>query len=280
MTARAALASALVVSALLATGHGAAAELQQGDAPSTLDHVAARPSGARLGPAAQARHSVVGSTTRIRLGDLMPDADAAVGAVDLGPSPAAGVTRLITRADIVAALDARHVPAPSSVPDAVRVTRKARRLAAVDVDALVRVAINSKELGHGVTLASVNADRPFDVADGWTRVDVDLPRAPKKAGPFGTVAIASLFVGDDVIARIPVPVVLTVSTDGATFDISRGAAVTLVVRRTLVEVRAAGFAAGDADIGDPIVIQLRPSGRVVRARLTSKDEALALDGDR
>jgi hypothetical protein len=280
MTARTGLASLLILAAALAREPGAAAELQQADAPSTLDQVAAAPAGARLAPTARGRRNVVVTGIRIHLGDLMPEADAATAAIDLGPSPAAGVSRLITKADILAALEAKQVPAPSGVPDAVRVMRKARHLGPADVNAIVRAAMGSKELGRGVTLASVNADRPFDVADGWTRVDVDVPRAPKKAGPFGTVAILSLLVGDDVIARLPVPIDLAVSTNGATFDIARGASVTLVVRRSFVEVRAPGFAAGDADIGDPIAIQLRPSGRVVRARLMSKDEALALDGDR
>jgi flagellar basal body P-ring formation chaperone FlgA len=216
--------------------------------------------------------------TRIHLGDLMPDADAAAAAVDLGPSPAAGVSRLVTRQDIVAALDAKQLPAPATLPNAVRVVRKAKHLAPSDVNAIVREALGSKQLGRGVTLASVRADRPVDVADGWTRVDVDVPRAPKKAGSFATIAVASLFVGDDVIARLPVPLDLAVSAEGATFDTPRGTSVTLIVRRTLVEVRAAGFAAADADIGDPVPIQLRPSGRVVRARLVSKDEAVAMDG--
>jgi hypothetical protein len=140
--------------------------------------------------------------------------------------------------------------------------------------------MGSKELGHGVTLASVHADRSFDVADGWTRVDVAVPRAPKKAGTFATTAIAALFAGDDVIARLPVPVDLAVSADGANYDVARGATVTLVIQRSLVEVRTPSFAAADADIGDPIVVQLRPSGHVVRARLVAKDTAIAIDGDR
>jgi Chaperone for flagella basal body P-ring formation len=243
--------------------------------------LAATPRAAAEPPAAaRGRPTVVVTGTRVHLGDIVPGAEAAAAAIDLGPSPAAGVSRLVTRADIAAALGAKQVAAPAAVPDAVNVVRRARRLAPSEVDAIVRAALGAQELGHGVTLASVRADRAFDVADGWTRVGVDVPRAPKKAGTFTTTAIASLFVGDDVIARLPVPVDLAVSSDGATFEVARGATVTLVVRRSFVEVRAPGFAGADADVGDPVPIQLRPSGRVVRARLVSKDEALALDGDR
>jgi Chaperone for flagella basal body P-ring formation len=258
-TGRSGLAPLLALAAALASTPGAAAG----------------PSGATRG-----RPTVVVTGTRIHLGDLVPGAEPPAAALDLGPSPAAGVSRLVTRADVAAALAGTQVASLAGVPDAVNVVRKARRLAPSEVDAIVRAALGARELGHGVTLASVRADRAFDVADGWTRVAVDVPRAPKKAGTFTTTAIASLFVGDDVIARLPVPVDLAVSSDGATFEVARGATVTLVVRRSFVEVRAPGFAGADADVGDPLPVQLRPSGRVVRARLVSKDEALALDGDR
>ncbi len=233
--------------------------------------------GATSGDAATPRQLVV-TGTRIHVRDIVPDADAAAGEIDLGPSPAAGGSRLVTRADIVAALDAKQVAAPPALPDAVRVLRGARHLAASDVNSIVQTALGPKALGRGVTLTAVRADRAFDVADGWTRVDVDVPRAPKKAGPFATTGIASFFAGDDVIARLPVRLELAVSAEGATYDTARGAALTLIVRRTLVEVRAAAFAAADADVGDAIPVQLRPSGRVVRARLVSKDEAVALEG--
>ena len=77
-----------------------------------------------------------------------------------------------------------------------------------------------------------------------------------------------------------VPVDLLVSEDGAAYDAPRGAAVTLIVRRGFVEIRAAGFAGADADVGDPVPIQLRPSGRIVRARLSSRDEAIAMETGR
>jgi Chaperone for flagella basal body P-ring formation len=223
---------------------------------------------------------VVVCATRVHLGDLVANADATAAAIDLGPSPAAGVSRLITRADIIAALAARIATVPAGLPDAVRVLRKVKHLAPEDLDAVVREALATRTLGRGVTLASVRADRAQDVAAGWTRVEVEAPRAPKKVGPFTTTAIVSMFAGDEVVARLLVPIDLAVSDEGATFDAPRGASLTLVIRRTFVEVRAAGFAAADADVGDPVNVQLRPSGRLVRARLVSRDEALAVEAGR
>jgi hypothetical protein len=280
MKARTVLRASLAASALSAffAAWPARAEDPQDAAAPPAEQKTDRPAAHAV--ASRGPRMVVIKGTRIHLGDLMPDADAATAAVDLGPSPAPGGSRVVTKDDIAAALDKKQIASPAGMPEAVRVTRKAKHLAPADVATIVRDAMGSKELGRGVTLASVRADRSFDVADGWTRVDVDVPRAPKKAGPFNTTAIAALYVGDDVIARLPVPVELAVSADGATFDVARGASVMLVVQRTLVEVRTPSFASADADVGDLIVVQLRPSGRAVRARLVTKDTAVAVDGDR
>ena len=220
------------------------------------------------------------TATRVHLGDVMPEADAAIAGVDVGPSPAAGGSRLLTKADIVAALEARAFAVPPNVPEAVRVVRRARHLAATEMNAIVHDALEAKPIARGVKLAGVRADKAVDVADGWTRVDVEVPRPPKKAGNFATTGIVSFYAGDEVVARVAVPLDLAVSEDGALYDTTRGAAITLVIRKNLVEVRAAAFAGADADVGDFVPAQLRPSGRVVRARLISKDEALAEDASR
>jgi hypothetical protein len=215
---------------------------------------------------------------RVHVGDVVPSADASIAGVDVGPSPVAGCSRIVSRADIVTALEARQLPVPSELPDAVRVVRQARRVAPPEMDALVRDAIEAKPPRRGVKLEAVRAERPVDVIDGWTRVEVEVPRPPKKAGPFDTNAFVSFYGAEaEVLARVPVPVELTVSDEGTSYDAPRGAHVTLVIQRSLVEVRIGAFAGADADVGDAVPIQLRPSGRVVRARLTSKDEALALE---
>jgi hypothetical protein len=138
--------------------------------------------------------------------------------------------------------------------------------------------MDDKPLARGVTLTAVRAAQAVDVADGWARVDVDVPRAPKRQGAFVTTAIASFFTVDgEAIARVPVPMELTVSAEGATYDAPRGAAVTLVIRKNYIEVRTTAVTTADADLGDPVPVQLRTSGRVLRGRLTAKDEVVAME---
>ncbi|MGD0677155.1 MAG: flagella basal body P-ring formation protein FlgA [Polyangiaceae bacterium] len=215
---------------------------------------------------------------RVHVGDVVPDADPTAAAVDIGPSPTAGASRVVHREEILAALNAKQVAAPSHVPEAVRVTRRAKHLQPTELDAIVRGAVAAKSLGRGVSLSAVRVERTVDVADGWSRVEVEVPRAPKRLGPFSTTALASfLTASGEVTGRIAVPVELTVAPEGASYDAIRGSQVTIVVRRGAVEVRAAGVTLADADVGDLVPVQIRPSGRVLRARLTANDEALALE---
>jgi hypothetical protein len=231
------------------------------------------------GPAAAAPPQEVFVTgSRIRVGDVAPNVDAAVAAIDIGPSPSPGGSRLVTKSDIAAALTAKVIPVPAALPDAVRVVRKAQHLSPAELDGLVRGALDDKPLGHGVTLAAVRASHPVDVADGWAHIDVDVPHAPKRQGAFTTTAIASFYTAEgEAIARVPIPMELTVSAEGALYDTPRGASVTLVIRRNYIEVRTTGMTTADADLGDAVPVQLRPSGRVLRARLTAKDEAVAIE---
>jgi flagella basal body P-ring formation protein FlgA len=61
------------------------------------------------------------------------------------------------------------------------------------------------------------------------------------------------------------------------FELVKGAPVTLVVRRGLVEVTAPAVLSVDADVGDIVQVLLRPSGRAMRAHLVAKDRAVALE---
>jgi hypothetical protein len=217
------------------------------------------------------------ASPRVHVGDVVPNASEPAASVDVGPSPAAGASKLITRADIASALAVKQIAVPSSVPDVVRVVRKVRHLTSSELEALVRRALIATPLGKGVALSRVPIERAVDVADGWSRVEMDIPRAPKRVGPFRTVAIASFFADSELLARVSVPLELDVSPDGAVYDVVRGASVGVVVRRGAVEVRTTGFAGSDADIGDRLPVVLRPSGRVLRTRLVSNDEALVLE---
>ncbi len=222
-----------------------------------------------------ARVSVTGP--RVRVGDVLPDAPPDAAAVDLGPAPAPGGTRLIEREAILRALRERQATEPARIPESIRVSRRTRTLTAAEVERLVRDALPPERLPRGAALTAVRPPRALEVPAGWTAVAAELPRPPRRAGPFATTAYVSFLLDGDTLARIPVPVELTLPAGAAAPDLARGAAVTLVVRRGLVEVRASASAGADANVGDTLPVVLRPAGRVLRARLIERDLAIALE---
>lgn len=214
---------------------------------------------------------------RVRVGDVLPDAPPDAAAVDLGPAPAVGGTRLIEREAILRALRERQATEPARIPESVRVSRRTRTLSPAEVERLVRDALPPGRLPRGAALTAVRPPRALEVPAGWSAVTAELPRAPRRAGPFAATAYVSFLLDGDTLARVPVPVELTLPAEAAAPDLARGAAVTLVVRRGLVEVRASASAGADADVGDTLPVVLRPAGRVLRARLVERDPAVALE---
>jgi hypothetical protein len=215
---------------------------------------------------------------RVHLGDLMPKAPADARNVDLGPSPSAGGSRIVDRSEIERALRDRNTPVPAGIPDAVRVVRRTVRLAPQDLESSAREAIAKAALPEGVSLTAVRPSRAIDVPEGWTRVTADVTRPPHHAGPFATTVILAFEGEEGVLARVPVAIVLDVSEAAASFDVTRGASIRLVVRRGLIEVSVSGTTTLDADVGTLVPVLVPTTGRVVRARLIDKDHAEPVEG--
>lgn len=218
------------------------------------------------------------SGARVLVGDVVRGAPADAAAVDLGPSPAIGGSRLIDRATILRALREHAATEPSHLPEAVRVLRLSRTVSATDLERLTRAGLAQHPLARGAALTAVRASRALDVAAGWDAVTAELPRLPRRAGAFSTTALVTFRAGPEVLGRTSVQVDLLLPASAAAPELARGAAVTLVVRQGLVEIRVGASAGADADVGDTLPVILRPSGRVLRARLIERETALAEDG--
>jgi hypothetical protein len=208
------------------------------------------------------------------MGDILADLDPASAAFDLGPAPAASGSRVIDRDEILRAFRDHDTEPPHVLPTAVRVVRKMRRLEPRDIADLVHAALR-ENLPRGTTLGDVHGTR-VSVPDGWTRVTCDVPRPPHKLGPLLSSASLVFYEGEQALWRISVPVDLTLSQEAMLYDVSRGARLTLVIRRGLIEVGAAATAGADADVGDLLPVTLSPSGRTLSARLEDKDHAVVV----
>jgi flagella basal body P-ring formation protein FlgA len=104
----------------------------------------------------------------------------------------------------------------------------------------------------------------------------EVPKAPKKAGPFRTAIVVPIVSAGQVAARVTVMATLDVSDAAARPDVARGARVTLVIDRRSARIGAAGIALADSDIGDVGEFRVDKTGRVVRARLDAPDLAMVI----
>lgn len=217
------------------------------------------------------------ATPRVHLADVLPAVTGDAGAFDLGPAPTPGASRLVTRDDLLRALDEAHAKVPAKLPEAVRVIRRMRRLLALEIEQITRAALPAT-MPRGTALTALRAPKSIDVADGWDTITATVPRPPHRVGSFPTTVTLAFRAGASSLAEISFPIDVMVTAAGAAFDLPRGSQLTLVVKRGLVEVEAQAIAAADADVGAILPVTLRPSGRVVRARLLTADRAELVDG--
>jgi hypothetical protein len=239
------------------------------------DASAAKPAKAAAAVASKIPEVVI-AHARLTVGDVLPTAAPDAAPMDLGLSPALGGSRMLDRDEIALAFTSRQMDAPADIPQVVRVTRKADHIGSVELDQIVRQALDAR-MPKGASLTGIHLTRPLEVPSGWTRVSAELPRPPRKTGPLSSATTLSFFEGDQPIAMASIPVDLVLSDLALVPDVSRGSRITLVIRRGLVEISTLGSANIDGDIGDAVPILLKPSGHIVQARIEDRDHAIALD---
>jgi hypothetical protein len=214
---------------------------------------------------------------RVHTTDIFPAlGPGAVVDLDLGPTPPIGATRVIDKDDIEKAFAEAKATAPKKIPAHVRISRKTRKLSANEVNRAVKTAISAQQLPRGAELIKVRG-AATEVADDYDHVNVDFPPVSRRAGPT-TIQATVTFVsaeGNTPIYRTTIPLDVSLPPEAAFADITKGSPIALVVRRGLVEVSMPGVAAMDADVGGVVMVTLRPSGRVMRARAVDKGHAVA-----
>lgn len=239
----------------LRCGQGAALSL-------LLAHVAA---------AAPAPKIVAVEGPRVSLAELVESAPEA----DLGPAPAVAGDRLLTKDELVAAIVSKGFdPKKFKVPGAVRLVRKTRKVLAVELEKDLRARLSLK---NGASLVAVRAPKSVEIASGWTGVEIATPKLPHKVGPFSTTATLTFVRPPEILGKAIVPIDLSLSAQAAAWDVSAKDVITVVVKKGSVEISAPATAGADADVGDVLQVTVKATGRVLQARLTARDRAVALE---
>lgn len=225
---------------------------------------------------ARAMRTVEVSGSRLMLGHILPDIGDELATIELGSTPSPGGSRVVRQAEITDELERQHVFGVAGIPKTVRVVRKMAHLNREDVRKITTEAISPDVLPKGVTIRRIKPPRQARVAAGYDEVTASIPKPPRRQGNWSTTALLHFSEQGRVIARVAVPVDLSISEAGAQPDVSKGSAITLIVRHGLIEIRAKGVAAASADIGDTLNVEIRPSGKIVRAKLLDSRRALAV----
>lgn len=266
-----ALAVALTLGAAAPVAHSKAA----GSKPRTTPAASASASAPnKAGAPKDGLREIEIATPRVGLAAVLPELAETLGDVDLGPSPQPGTSRVLSASDVREALTSQGISGEFELPHAVRLVRKMATLTPERLDELTREAVLEAGLKTGLRLKTVKAPPRIRVAAGYTRVSAKVARPPRKTGEWTTTVVLSFESEEQLLARVAVPVIFDVSAEAALPDASKGQSLTVVVMAGLVEIRAKGIAGENANVGDVLPITLRPSGRVVRARLVAKDRAV------
>lgn len=217
------------------------------------------------------------SQGRIHLGDVVPTVPASMADIDMGPSPPPGGSRLIGRDEMIAAI--RHAgafPNATRLPTSVRAVTASRRITSAELKALAAPEI-AKHLRPGVELKRVEDAPDVVVVPGATVQTASVSFIPYQKGESRATAVLELASEDVTVASIPLTVVVEVLESGAHPDVKRGALVNLVIERPSMRVSAPGTAAADANVGDSVIFHVASTGRTVRARIASREEAVVLE---
>lgn len=214
---------------------------------------------------------------RLRLDDVAPSAPRAIATVDLGPAPPPGASRVVSRADVALRVrSAGQDPSKLKMPAAVRVVGAARRISIDELATLARPTIE-KALPQGVTLSKVEPAREIVVPPLATVSTATVPKLPRQKGFFKSTAMVELTSENVPVASIPVSVLLDIGEQAAQPDVPRGKRVNLVIDRGGIRVIASAVTLVDANLGDAANVQVAATGRILKAKLTGRDEAEVMD---
>lgn len=215
---------------------------------------------------------------RVTLGDLGSNYPEDLRQIDLGRAPPPGGSRLISRAELMRQIKAAGFSIGNiELPASVRVKSAGETYSALQLVALVEPAV-MHALKPGVKLTKLTTYARLSLSPDTKVGAIRLPPCPKRIGAARISLVAELTLNGEVTHRVPLAAHVVVSSAAAAFSVRQGAIVQLHVRRRSAHITARGQALVNADIGDVATFRIQGTGRVVKARVTSSNNADVLEG--
>ena len=226
--------------------------------------------GASVSSAEQQR---IVQSTRIVVADVVPDAPADIGSLDLGPAPPPGGSRVVTPDDVRRALQRGQADEKAVVlREPVRVVAAHQTIQPKELAELVKPVIEST-LPRGVSLVAVSPSMAITTRPGVQVGKCKLPTLPRRAGQNRTTVMVELLQGKQVTRRVPIPITVEISPEAARPDVARGTTVRVFIESGAVVVSTRGEVLTDANVGDTVRVALASTRRIVQARLISERKA-------
>jgi hypothetical protein len=206
---------------------------------------------------------------RITLAEVIPALSGTeLGDIDLGEAPAPGLSRVVSRSEVLAAL--RRVDRSAKgllIPRATRIERVARRIEASELAALIAPALS--EAISPCELGQLRALDAVSVPQGQLVVRAE-GRAPARSGNVSAVVILesrgrALRLAVRATAVCPAPLVQSSSP------------VRIVAKIGNVVASAPGEAHQAGRLNDIVLVSRRTDGARIRARVVDRDTVEVFD---
>jgi hypothetical protein len=212
----------------------------------------------------------------VRVSDIDPGAPAELADIELGRAPAPGGSRVFTKSEIRQRLrEAGADPARMNVPASVRVETPAERWkpeeVAVRADPVVRAALPA-----GVSLVKLDAHQTIVVPPG-SSVASARPVIPHAVGRHDVTVVAEVRRRDEIVARAPLSLVVDVGEDAFAPIVRKGDRITLVIEQGNARIGASGVTLADANPGDAIFCRVTSTGKVLKAKVQSRDVGVVVE---
>lgn len=218
--------------------------------------------------AAETERPIVSS--RVSLGDLLPNAPTELANLDLGPAPPAGSSRLYSIGDLVAA--ARAAGHTLVVKDSVRAVRATQHFSQTELSAMLTPKIEAALPGYA-KLVRVDFPRALVTPAGVELNHIVFGQLPNRRGTVHTSVVAELSVEGKIERRLSLRVVVELEERPKPIEIERGTLVTLVINLGATKVSAAAMSVHSVAVGSSGLFRVRKTQKTLRAKLISRSAA-------
>ena len=212
-------------------------------------------------------------SNRILLGDVVENIPVELEKIDLGPSPRAGSSRLISAEELNRTLKASGET--QTVHEGVRVIRSSKRWTQTELTEWLTPAIKLS-LPTFATLIRIESPRSLTLPSEATLGRVEFSQLPKRRGTANTTLIVHVTANGELEQRLMLKAVVNLSEQQKPDVIARNTSLNLSIRLGTANVSTIGTTLQSGEVGSIVLCRVVKTKKVLRARIISNNSAEVL----